>query len=153
MSTRPSPDEAENAVRPRFRTTLRARLVRERLVRCALVLVAGLICVVAVAGDRVRRRGGLGTEIFPQVDAGQLQVRLRAPTGTRVERTEALALQALDLIKHEVGANNVEITLGFVGVHGANYPINLIHLWNGGSGGRRGAGAVEAGRESPASRN
>jgi multidrug efflux pump subunit AcrB len=39
----------------------------------------------------------------------------------------------LDLIKQEVGPTNVEITLGFVGVHGASYPINFIYLWNGGS--------------------
>src|SRR5437667_7032696 len=75
----------------------------------------------------------LGTEIFPRVDAGQLQVRLRAPTGTHVDGTEAIALQALDLIKGEVGANNVAIALGFIGVHGSSYPINLIYLWNGGS--------------------
>jgi multidrug efflux pump subunit AcrB len=75
----------------------------------------------------------LGTEIFPKVDAGQLQLRLRAPAGTQVEGTEAIALRALDIIKNEVGSNNVEITLGFVGVHGASYPINLIYLWNGGS--------------------
>src|SRR5205823_11079543 len=52
---------------------------------------------------------------------------------TRVKGTEAIALQALDLIKGEVGATNVEITLGFVGVHAPSYPINLIYLWNGGS--------------------
>src|SRR6266571_5267436 len=75
----------------------------------------------------------LGTEIFPWVDAGQLQLRLRAPTGTHVDGTEAIALQALDIIKNEVGAQNVEITLGFVGVHASSYPINLIYLWNGGS--------------------
>jgi multidrug efflux pump subunit AcrB len=75
----------------------------------------------------------LGTEIFPKVDAGQLQLRLRAPTGTHVDGTEAIALQALDIIKNEVGTNNVEITLGFVGVHASSYPINLIYLWNGGS--------------------
>ena len=75
----------------------------------------------------------LGTEIFPKVDAGQLSVRLRAPTGTRVEKTEAIALQTLELIKSEVGSNNVAITLGFVGVHAPNYPVNLIHLWNSGT--------------------
>jgi len=75
----------------------------------------------------------LGTEIFPKVDAGQLSVRLRAPAGTRVEKTEALALQTLDLIKSEVGSNNVAITLGFVGVHAPSYPINLIHLWTSGT--------------------
>src|SRR5207245_1647241 len=44
-----------------------------------------------------------------------------------------IALRVLDLIKREVGPENVEITLGFVGVHAASYPINLIYLWNGGS--------------------
>src|SRR5439155_8686937 len=77
--------------------------------------------------------GQLGTEIFPKVEAGQLQLRLRAPTGTRVEQTEALALETLELIKNEVGPTNVAITLGFVGVHAPSYPINLIYLWNGGS--------------------
>src|SRR6266705_643467 len=75
----------------------------------------------------------LGAEIFPKVDAGQLQLRLRAPTGTHVDGTEAIALRALDIIKNEVGTNNVEITLGFIGVHPSSYPINLIYLWNGGS--------------------
>jgi multidrug efflux pump subunit AcrB len=44
-----------------------------------------------------------------------------------------MALQALELIKREAGPDNVEITLGFVGVHAPSYPINLIYLWNGGS--------------------
>src|SRR5437667_9231249 len=30
----------------------------------------------------------IGTEIFPRVETKQLQLRLRAPTGTRLERTE-----------------------------------------------------------------
>jgi len=75
----------------------------------------------------------LGTEIFPKVDTGQLQLRFRAPAGQNVERTEALALQVLDLIADEVGSNNVAITLGFVGIHSASHPISFIQLWNGGT--------------------
>src|SRR5437899_6843276 len=41
----------------------------------------------------------MGTEIFPRVETRQLQVRLRAPIGTRVERTEVIALKAMDVIK------------------------------------------------------
>ncbi len=74
----------------------------------------------------------LGTEIFPSVDSGQLALRLRAPTGTKVENTEQLALKVLELIKREAGADNVALTMGLVGVHAPNYPVNLIHLWNGG---------------------
>ena len=59
-------------------------------------------------------------------------MRLRAPTGTRVENTEQLALRVLDVVKREVGADKIAITLGLVGVHAPNYPVNLIHLWNGG---------------------
>jgi len=103
----------------------------EALVR-ARWLVAG-VYVAACALAIVLIGGRLGTEIFPRVDTGQLQVRLRAPTGTRVDGTEQLALQALDLIAQQVGADNVRITLAFVGVHAPNYPINLIYLWNGGS--------------------
>jgi len=84
-----------------------------------LVLAAYLAAAVAVIVFIGRR---LGTEIFPKVDAGQLQVRLRAPTGTRVEGTEAVALEALEIIKNEVGPTNVDITLGFVGVHASSYP-------------------------------
>ena len=40
--------------------------------------------------------GRLGTEIFPTVDAGQFQLRLRAPVGTRIERTEQIARHVQD---------------------------------------------------------
>src|SRR5438876_4274306 len=101
------------------------------IVRARRLVVGAYLAVAAALIVFIGRH--LGTEIFPKVDAGQLQVRLRAPTGTHVDGTEAIALQALDLIKGEVGANNVAITLGFIGVHGSSYPINLIYLWNGGS--------------------
>lgn len=74
----------------------------------------------------------LGTEIFPKVDMGQFQMRVRAPTGTRIERTEAIALQALNEIKNEVGAENLDVSMGFVGIQPSSYPINTIHLWTGG---------------------
>jgi multidrug efflux pump subunit AcrB len=74
----------------------------------------------------------LGVDIFPQVSAGMFQLRLRAPIGTRVERTEVVALKALETISREAGANNIDITLGFVGTQPASYPVNTIHLWTSG---------------------
>src|SRR5262249_10758447 len=72
---------------------------------------------------------GVGTEIFPTVDAGQFQMRLRAATGTRIERTEELSREALDVIKEMAGPENVEITLGYVGTVPSSYPINSVYLW------------------------
>lgn len=74
----------------------------------------------------------LGVEIFPKSDAGQMALRVKAPTGTKVEVTEQLALRVLDVIKREAGESNVALTMGLIGVHGSNYPVNFIHLWNGG---------------------
>jgi multidrug efflux pump subunit AcrB len=71
----------------------------------------------------------LGTEIFPQVDAGQFQFRLRAPDGTRIEQTEEITREALDFIAKEVGPENVQITLGYVGLVASSYPINNVYLW------------------------
>jgi len=93
------------------------------------VLVGYLVIV--VAGVFLIGRA-VGTDIFPTVDTGQFQLRLRAPTGTRVERTETMTLQALDAIRAEAGADNVAITLSFVGTQPPNYPINSIYLWSSG---------------------
>ena len=110
--------------RGRYRD-LSAQVVRRRwIVVPAYLVVAGLI-VVFVGGD-------LGRAIFPTVDAGQFTLRMRAPAGTRIEETEKLANKALDIVRREVGPENVEITLGFVGVQNAAYPINTIYLWTSG---------------------
>jgi len=71
-------------------------------------------------------------EIFPSTDTGQFQLRLRAPVGTRIERTEVLTLRALDIIKREVGPQNVAIETDFVGVQPPNYPVNTIFLFTSG---------------------
>ena len=86
----------------------------------------GATAIVLLLGSR------LGVEIFPRVDVGQFQLRLRAPSGTRIERTEKITLAALKIIADDVGPGNVESTLGFVGVQPPSYPINTIYLWTGG---------------------
>jgi multidrug efflux pump subunit AcrB len=74
----------------------------------------------------------MGTEIFPETNTALLRIRLRAPTGTRVEETERIVLRALDVIRDEAGANNISITSDFVGVVPSSYPVDLIHLFTSG---------------------
>jgi multidrug efflux pump subunit AcrB len=74
----------------------------------------------------------LGMEIFPRVDGGRFQLRLRAPAGTRYEETERLAIEALNSVYDEVGRDNVAISIGYVGLIPSSYPINAIHQWTGG---------------------
>jgi len=108
----------------------RYRGLIERALGFRWQLVGGYLAVTILGIFLVGR--ALGTDIFPTVDTGQFQLRLRAPTGTRVERTETIVLKALDTIKAEAGADNVAITLSFIGTQPASYPINTIYLWTSG---------------------
>ncbi|MCZ2074353.1 MAG: efflux RND transporter permease subunit [Bryobacterales bacterium] len=109
----------------RFYTWYLSRVLRFRW-PLAAVYAATSIGLIAVLVPR------LGTQIFPDVDFGQFQLRLRAPTGTRVERTETIALKTLDLLQQEIGKESIAISTAFIGVQPSSYPVNTIHLWTGG---------------------
>ncbi len=109
----------------RLRSGYRRRLDSALGLRWLLLGVYGLLTIGLIALLYPR----MGTEIFPTVETKQLQIRLRAPTGTRLERTELLEMKAMDVIRNGVGMNNVEITTGFIGVQTPNYPINTIYLF------------------------
>ncbi len=96
-----------------------------------LLIPAYLLATVAIVFVASRQ---IGMEIFPPVDAGQFQLRLKAPTGTRIEQTEAITLEALRFIGDEVRASGgeVDISLGYVGVVPSSFPINTVYLWMGG---------------------
>jgi multidrug efflux pump subunit AcrB len=102
-----------------------AGVVRWRWVILAIYLVLAGVIFVGVGTT-------LGLEIFPKVDAGRFQLRMRAPTGMRIEETEKLALQVLDTVRHEVAAHNIEISVGYIGLIPSSYPINAIFQWTGG---------------------
>ena len=76
--------------------------------------------------------GGLGADIFPKADTGLIQMRMRAPSGTRVERTEGIAQRILEEVGAVAGPENVEASIAFVGVQPSSFPINTIFLWTGG---------------------
>ncbi len=101
------------------------RIVRWRWLVVPAYLV-GSIAVVVLVGRTI------GLEIFPKVDAGRFQLRMRAPDGTRYEKTEQLALAALRRIEKEVGKDTVEASVGYVGTIPSTYPINAIYQWTAG---------------------
>ncbi|MEW6302469.1 MAG: efflux RND transporter permease subunit [Verrucomicrobiota bacterium] len=75
----------------------------------------------------------LGVEIFPKTDSGQFALRFRLPSGTQVGITEQTAQKILATVAREAGGpDKVEMTIGMVGVHNSSFPVNLVHLWNGG---------------------
>ncbi len=74
----------------------------------------------------------IGTDILPRANSHQFQLRIRAIDGTRVERTEQTTLKVLDLIKEEVGRDNVDISSAYVGNVPTSYGTSQIFVFNSG---------------------
>ncbi len=58
----------------------------------------------------------IGTELFPNVDAGTFEVRLKTIPGTRLEDTESLVARIEDTIKEIIPANEIEAIISNIGL-------------------------------------
>jgi len=67
----------------------------------------------------------IGTDFFPQVDAGQIRLHVRAPAGTRVEETEAYFKQVEDIIRQTVPPAELSDILDNIGLPYSGYNIAL----------------------------
>lgn len=102
----------------------------EWLPRCRWAIAGAYLCAVGfVFAWTIPRLGG---DLFPAVEGREVMFRLRAPAGTRIEETEALAREALAIAGEVIGPRQVELSLGYVGQIPSSYPVNCIHLWMGG---------------------
>ena len=95
----------------RFRGGYERLLARTIGFRWGLLAAYLVVCAAVIWGLGSR----LGREIFPTIDTGQFRLRMRAPDGTDIDRTEQVALKALEIIKAAAGADNVQMTLGYLG--------------------------------------
>src|SRR6478609_7860705 len=71
----------------------------------------------------------IGTDVLPRTNSSQFQLRIRAPYGTRLERTEEKVRTLLSEIDSIVGKEHVSITSVYVGQHPALFSINPIYLF------------------------
>ncbi len=58
----------------------------------------------------------LGMDFFPQVDAGQMRLHVRAPPGTRLEQTQLYFAQVKAAIRQIVGEDQVDVILDNIGL-------------------------------------
>ena len=71
----------------------------------------------------------LGSDLFPYVDAGQIRLHFRAPTGLRIEETAALCQRVEDAVREEIPASEVNTILDNIGM-----PYSGINLTYSNSG-------------------
>ena len=91
-------------------------------------IVTIVYTLIAIAGVWLLLNS-LGRDVLPKVNSGQFQVRLRAPAGTRMERTEEKMLIALNVLNEIVGKNNIAVTSAMVGQHPGQFSTSPIYLF------------------------
>ncbi|WEK37943.1 MAG: efflux RND transporter permease subunit [Candidatus Pseudobacter hemicellulosilyticus] len=94
--------------------------------------VVSLTYLVVIMGLAVLLLATIGRDVLPKVNGSQFQVRLRAPDGTRLERTEEKLVQATREMEAIIGKDNVAITSAYVGLHPGLFSISPIYLFTSG---------------------
>jgi len=90
-----------------YRETVSWALSQARLTVAAFI---GLIIVSALLFPF------LGRDFFPQVDAGQMRLHVRAPAGTRLEKTQQYFAEVETEIRKLVGNDQIDVMLDNIGL-------------------------------------
>lgn len=91
--------------------------------------VIGIGYLLGVSAIAVMILGVIGQDVFPKVNSTQFQLRLRAPDGTRLERTEEKAVKVLHEVENMVGQEHIGISSMYVGTHPSLFSVNPIYLF------------------------
>jgi len=67
----------------------------------------------------------LGRDFFPQVDAGEMRLHVRAPPGTRIETTQEYFAQVEAAIRRLVGPQQISVVLDNIGLPYSGINISL----------------------------
>ncbi len=107
--------------RVRYTYTMRRWFPRSMPLFFLYLILAGGI--VALLINRV------GTDVMPVSNNGDFQLRIQAPQGSRLEKTEDLYLSVIKDVEKMLPEGAVAITSGFIGQQSPNSPINPIFLF------------------------
>ena len=81
--------------------------------RCRWLVVICMLLVVAATGLLLP---GIGTELFPTVDAGTFEIRLKTLPGTRLEDTEKLVADIEEVIQEIVPKTEIDALISNIGL-------------------------------------
>jgi multidrug efflux pump subunit AcrB len=75
-----------------------------------------IVCFVVLMGASLLLFPMLGRDFFPQVDAGQMRLHVRAPPGTRIEETQKDFAEVEAAIRQIVGEKQIDVILDNIGL-------------------------------------
>jgi multidrug efflux pump subunit AcrB len=94
-------------MRSGYRNLLASALAHRKLVAVGFFLICGSCLALAPF---------LGEDFFPQVDAGQIRLHVRAPAGTRIEETEHYFAQVENTVQHVIPAGELTDIVDNIGL-------------------------------------
>jgi multidrug efflux pump subunit AcrB len=86
----------------------------------ASIIIAGVCFVV------------IGKDLLPKTNNGQLQLRIKEPDGTRLERTERVTKGVLNII-NKTTAGHVAVSSAYVGLIPSSYGSSNLYIFNSGT--------------------
>jgi multidrug efflux pump subunit AcrB len=92
------------------------------------ITVLYLLLVLAAAGTCFL---AIGKDLLPHSNAGQLQLRLKMPDGTRLENTEAATKKVLAILDETTGGH-IAISSAYVGIIPSSYGTSNLYVFNSG---------------------
>jgi multidrug efflux pump subunit AcrB len=94
---------------------LLGRLLRRRI-------AVAVVALIVVAGT-VELFRNIGTDFFPQVDAGLIQIHARAAPRTRIERTEQIFQDIEDKVREVIPPSDLDLVLDNIGLPARTYNL------------------------------
>lgn len=93
------------------------------IVSISLVLILALVAIMYQF---------TGKDVLPNVNSSQFQVRITAPEGTRIEKTEEKVKAVLYQLGTLIGKDKIAISSAYVGLHPSSFAVSPIYLYNAG---------------------
>ena len=88
------------------------------LLRHRLIIPIVAVLILALGGTLFLF---VGRDFFPMIDGGQIQLHVRVPAGTRIEKTEAIFQQVEDKIRDIIPAEERDLIVDNIGLPARSY--------------------------------
>lgn len=121
---RESKEKAFDRFKDRYSNLLKRLMEYKRLiVSFSLVLILALAAIMYQL---------TGKDVLPNVNSSQFQVRITAPEGTRIEKTEEKVKAVLQQLNNLIGKDKIAISSAYIGLHPSSFAVSPIYLYNAG---------------------
>lgn len=123
-TVRESKEKAFDRFKDRYSNLLKRLMEYKRLiVSFSLVLILALAAIMYQF---------TGKDVLPNVNSSQFQVRITAPEGTRIEKTEEKVEAVLQQLNNLIGKDKIAISSAYIGLHPSSFAVSPIYLYNAG---------------------